>query len=108
MPGVTVVEGKVPGKGQRTGPKVLAHIEIHPKMGGGHMVKHVYSGYQHEPKEYSFKKDEGERAMAHIARHAGLPMGEGSGEGEEEGPEAEEEGMGKPKGKSKSEEEEEG
>lgn len=63
------------------GKKVLAHLEIHPRMGGGHTVKHVYAGYQHEPKDYAFKESEGTKAMAHIARHAGLPV---SGESEHE------------------------
>jgi len=65
------------------GKKVLAHLEIHPRMGGGHTVRHVYAGYQHEPKEYSFKESEGKKAVAHIARHAGLPMGGGAEEPEE-------------------------
>jgi hypothetical protein len=67
-------------------PKTLVHLEIHPTLGGGHMVRHVYSGYAHEPKEYKFGKDEGERAMAHVARHTGLPHGE---IGMDEGAEAE-------------------
>jgi hypothetical protein len=72
------------------GKKVLAHLEIHPRMGGGHTVKHVYAGYQHEPKDYSFKEGEGQKAMAHIARHAGLPAGGGAeepGEAEDAGEE---------------------
>jgi hypothetical protein len=64
-------------------PKVLSHIEIHPQLGGGHIVKHVYSGYEHEPRPYKFGKDEGGRAAAHIARHAGLPGATEPGEGEE-------------------------
>jgi hypothetical protein len=64
------------------GKKVLAHIEIHPRMGGGHTVRHVYAGFQHEPKEYQFKENEGKKAMAHIARHAGMPAGGGAEEPE--------------------------
>lgn len=62
----------------KKGPKVLSHLEIHPQLGGGHVVKHVYSGYEHDARPYSFGKDEGARAAAHIARHAGLPGGGGA------------------------------
>jgi hypothetical protein len=58
-------------------PKALSHLEIHPKLGGGHVVKHVYTGYSHEPKEYQFNKDGiakgGEHIADHLAKHAGLP-----------------------------------
>ena len=54
-------------------PKVLSHIEIKPKMGGGHIITHHYTSYQHEPKPHNFGPDDGERAMKHIAKHAGLP-----------------------------------
>src|SRR5690348_16962857 len=64
------------------GKKTLAHLEVHPRMGGGVNVRHVYSGYQHEPKEYTFKESEGKKALAHIARHAGLPVGGGAEEPE--------------------------
>lgn len=57
---------------KKKGKKSLAHMEIHPKLGGGHTVRHVYSGYDHEPKEYHFGEAEGHRATAHIVRHAGL------------------------------------
>jgi len=56
--------------------KVLSHLEIHPKLGGGHMVRHVYHGFGHEPKEYQFnengKSQGGEHITAHLAKHAGL------------------------------------
>jgi hypothetical protein len=56
-------------------------MEIHPKMGGGHIVKHVYSGYEHDPMEVHFDEDGkrqgkgsgGEHVMAHLQKHAGLP-----------------------------------
>ncbi len=73
----------------RKGPKVIDHIEIHPKMGGGHVIKHVYSGYQHEPAEYNFNKNGiakgGEHIQDHLEKHAGLPQGhEPESETEEE------------------------
>jgi len=61
----------------KRGKKTLDHIEIHPKMGGGHIVKHVYTDYQHEPKAVEFNKDGkaqgGEHILSHLKKHAGLP-----------------------------------
>lgn len=65
-PEIAMAEGK-----KKAGPKALAHIEIHPKMGGGHIVRHQFEGYSHEAKEYHFKKDAGEEMLAHVARHVG-------------------------------------
>jgi hypothetical protein len=46
-------------------------------MGGGHIVKHVYTGYEHEPKEVEFNADGvargGEHIASHLKKHAGLP-----------------------------------
>ena len=71
--GIQVAETSRPKKAA----KVLSHLEIHPKMGGGHIVKHVYTSYQHEPKEVHFNEDGkakgGEHIQAHLAKHAGLP-----------------------------------
>ena len=73
MPSIQVSESSKPKKS----PQTLSHLEIHPKLGGGHVVKHVYSGYDHQPKEYSFNKDGkakgGEHIADHLAKHAGLP-----------------------------------
>lgn len=61
----------------RKGRKSLSHLEIHPRLGGGHIVKHVYSGYQHEAKEVHFNEDGtsqgGEHVTKHVTKHAGLP-----------------------------------
>src|SRR5277367_5859765 len=70
MPGISVASAKPP----KMGPKVLSHIEIHPTLGGGHSIKHVYSGYQHDAKEYQLGPDESVRAANHVARHTGLPL----------------------------------
>lgn len=60
--------------------KVLAHLEVHPQLGGGHLVRHVYAGFGHEPKEVSFNKDGksqgGEHIVNHLVKHGGLPGGE--------------------------------
>jgi hypothetical protein len=63
-----VAEGKKP----KGGPKILAHLEIHPAIGGGHTVRHVYSGYQHESRQYSFKDGEDDRLSEHLHRHLGI------------------------------------
>jgi hypothetical protein len=79
----SVVE--VEGKKNKSGPKVVARLEIKRAMDGGHVVTHHYEGYAHEPKSYTFGKGEGARAAGHIARHAGLPHGQATdGEAEEE------------------------
>ena len=61
--------------------KVLDHIEIHPRMGGGHVVKHAYTSYEHEPESINFNADGtragkggGEHIMQHLQKIAGLPV----------------------------------
>ena len=66
---------QVEGKKNKSGPKVVARLEVKRAMDGGHVVTHHYEGYAHEPRSYAFAKDEGARAAAHIAKHAGLPHG---------------------------------
>lgn len=80
MAGIQVAESTK----SRRGPKAIAHLEIHPKLGGGHVVKHVYSnggaGEYREPKEHHFNEEGiargGEHITAHLAKHAGLPGAE--------------------------------
>jgi len=69
-------------------PKVIDHLRISRSLEGGHVIEHHYTSYQHEPKPYKFGKEEGGRAAAHIARHAGLPHPK---LGEQEGSESESE-----------------
>jgi hypothetical protein len=70
--------------------RTLAHLEIHPVLGAGHMVRHVYAGFGHEPKEVKFnaqgKSQGGEHITQHLAKHAGLPE---YSKGEESGTERE-------------------
>lgn len=79
MAGIPTVEAKA-----KRSKKAVAHIEIHPKMDGGHIVKHVYHGYDHQPTEYHFnaegKSQGGEHILSHLEKHANLP-----GYAEEEG-----------------------
>jgi len=81
---VQVAESTTPKKKAKA---TLDHLELHPKLGGGHIVKHVYTGYEHDAKEVQFNKDGksqgGEHIQAHLAKHAGLPLmasSEGNGE----------------------------
>lgn len=72
MPIQTAASAKKVGKAQRT----LAHLEIHPALGSGHMVRHVYAGFGHEPKETKFnsagRAQGGEHILDHIKKYAGL------------------------------------
>lgn len=74
--------------------KVLDHLELHPRMGGGHIVKHVYTSYEHEPKEVHFneegKSQGGEHVVNHLIKHGGLPVPEGGASAEPEEEEDEE------------------
>jgi hypothetical protein len=73
---VQVAESATPKK-KAAGRKTVDHLELHPKMGGGHIVKHVYTGYEHEPKEVHFnesgKSQGGEHVLSHLIKHGGLP-----------------------------------
>jgi len=73
MAGIQVAETSKP---KRT-PKALAHLELHRKLDGGHIVKHVYHGYGHEPAEHHFnasgKAKGGEHIVDHLIKHGGLP-----------------------------------
>lgn len=69
--------------------KVLAHLELHPKLGGGSIVKHVYTSYQHDSQEVHFNKagtaKGGEHVVAHLIKHGGLPaQSSNTGASEEE------------------------
>jgi hypothetical protein len=88
MADIAVAESK-----RKARPKVLDHLEIHPQLGGGHIVKHVYTDYSHEPKEVKFngagKSQGGEHIQSHLNKHAGLPAMQSADGGE--GDEAEDE-----------------
>lgn len=84
MAEIQVAEGH-----KKRAPKTLDHLELHPQLGGGHIVKHVYASYEHPSKDYKFneagKSQGGEHIQRHLTKHAGLPAmtaAEGSGEGE--------------------------
>lgn len=83
MAGIQVAESN-----RKAPKKTLDHLEIHPKMGGGHIVRHVYTSYEHEPKEHHFneegKAQGGEHIASHLAKHAGLPV-EAAGDPDHDG-----------------------
>lgn len=84
MAGIAMAEST-----KKSSPKVLDHLEIHPQLGGGHIVKHVYASYEHPSKDYKFNEDGkakgGEHIVAHLEKHAGLPeMMSRAGAGESE------------------------
>lgn len=89
MSSIQVAESSKPKKGR----KVLDYLEIHPRMGGGNIVRHHYTNYEHEPLEVHFNeegkregKGGGEHIVAHLMKHAALPAYE---KGEEPEPEPE-------------------
>jgi len=86
MAQVLAAESNTPAKRARA-PKVIDHLELHRKMDGGHIVKHVYTDYEHKPLEVQFNKagkaKGGEHIIAHLMKHGGLPEmtgAEGNGE----------------------------
>jgi len=87
MSSIQVAESSTRNKVARTA-KVLDHLELHPKMGGGHIVKHVYTDYEHKPLEVHFNKKGiakgGEHIIAHLTKHGGLPPYEKNEEEPEE------------------------
>lgn len=64
-------------------PKVVDHIRVHPKMGGGVRVEHHHTSMEHPPKVHNFGKDAGEAFADHIMKHTGMAWegdtGTGSG-----------------------------
>jgi len=77
MAGIAVAEAK-----EKRAPKTLDHLEIHARLGGGNIVRHVYKDYHHEPMDVNFDEDgrregkgsgHGEHIMAHLQKHAVIP-----------------------------------
>lgn len=88
MAKVLSVESQTPAK-QAKARKTLASISIEPKMGGGHIIRHHYQGYEHQPKDYHIsaegKTQGGKSWVEHLQQHAGLPEVESGAEEEAEG-----------------------
>lgn len=86
-PKITSVESR--GKVNERSNKTISHIEIHPKLGGGQVVTHVYTSYEHKPKEHKFGPNQGEGFAAHLSKHTGVPLQYAKGENRETEKEAE-------------------
>ena len=57
----------------------MKSMEYERSANGGHIFTHRMSqdgGSYHEPEVHTFGADEGDKAMAHFAQSAGLPMGD--------------------------------
>ncbi len=74
-PTMVAVDGAKPKKAKGS----MSHMEVHPRLAGGVIVKHVPMGYDSEPKEHVFKKTEGARFHAHMAKHTGMGAVKGEG-----------------------------
>lgn len=61
-------------------PKQLRHLEIRKGDGGGAVVEHVFTNYEHKPETHVFGKSEGKQLMAHLKEHIGI---DADGDGEE-------------------------
>jgi hypothetical protein len=72
MAGIAMAEST-----KKKAPKTLDRLELKAQLGGGHIVRHIYSDYQHEPKEVKFnaegKSQGGEHIVKHLIKHGGLP-----------------------------------
>ena len=64
--------------------KELDHLRIHKADGdGGHIVEHHHTAFEHPPERHVFGPHEGDKLLAHVAQHMGIPGWEEE-EGEEE------------------------
>lgn len=82
--------GQMAAKTPKKPAKILDHIRIMPKMGGGVHVEHHYTSGMHEPKVHSFGMTDGSGFKNHLQTFTGMPMDE-QGESEGGGAEASEE-----------------
>lgn len=57
-------------------PKQLDHLRVKRGINGGHIVEHHFAPepYQteHKPEIHPFGKEEGDKMLAHVAKHAGV------------------------------------
>jgi hypothetical protein len=68
---------------KRNTPKTLDHLEIHAQLGGGHIVKHIYTGHEYPSQDKEVKFNDagvakgGEHIQNHLDKYAGLPAAPG-------------------------------
>ena len=65
----------------KAAPKVLDHIRVHPRMGGGVRVEHHHTSMEHEPKIHNFGKDQGDAFADHMMKHSGMSWAGDDGQG---------------------------
>ena len=73
-------------KQHQGGKRKLSHLEVRKAKNGGHIVRHHFANFEHEPEEHTFGADEGEAMIAHVSKHMGVKA-----EAKEEAAEPEEE-----------------
>jgi hypothetical protein len=62
---------------QRKEPKKLSEIRLKFGASGGHIVEHHFesgSGIYHQPEEYPFGKDEGQKLIGHLQEHGKITL----------------------------------
>jgi hypothetical protein len=72
------------GESRKREPKKLHHIELMKGKSGGVIASHHYAEEpqmtEHKPEHHVFGPEDGDKLLAHVARHMGIPGAE-----EEEG-----------------------
>lgn len=53
-------------------PKVVSHFEVRKADNGGYIVEKHFTSYEHKPERNVFGKDEGSKALDHIADGCGI------------------------------------
>jgi hypothetical protein len=72
------------GMERKAPPKALDHVRIYKGEKGGHIIEHHFTSYEHQPEKHPFSKDDGEGALAHVAKHMGIAVGAEPHDEEEE------------------------
>ena len=52
--------------------KMLDHMRVSPRMGGGVTVEHHFKDYEHKPEPHQFGPEDGAGFHAHMSKHTGL------------------------------------
>ena len=52
------------------GKRKLSHLELRKAKNGGHIVRHHFANFEHEPEEHAFAN--GEEMIAHVSKHMGV------------------------------------
>jgi hypothetical protein len=66
---------RAPNKGKPQ-PKKLRNLSVEEAENGGHIVEHHFENNgpaYHDPEQFVFGSGEGDKVLAHIAKHMGIP-----------------------------------